>query len=268
MIDTHCHLDSSRFDGDRPLVLDRAWAAGVAGMLVPAVSPEGWEALLQLPARDPRVQVALGIHPQLLPGVPDSEDGPGLDRLDALLSRRLAVAVGECGLDGPSVARGASLDRQLRVLERQLELAEKHGLPLVLHCLKAHPALMELLGRLRLPPRGVLLHSYSGSAQQARLYAERGCHFSFAGPITYPGARRPAEAARAVPLERLMAETDAPDQAPHPHRGGRSEPAFLPLVVSALASARGLPSEEMAARTADNARAFFRVRPWGGASLR
>jgi TatD DNase family protein len=257
MIDTHCHLDASRFDEDRPAVLTRAWAAGLQGIVIPAVGPENWEPLLALPRDEPRLQVGLGIHPQMLPHLPPEQDEAHLERLDALLARGGAVAVGECGLDGPSTA-GAPLERQVAVLRRHLALARKHGLPVLLHCHRAHPALVELLRAEALPEAGVLLHSYSGGVELARFYLQKGCHFSFAGPVTGAEARKPLDALRAPPLERLMAETDAPDQAPTPHRGQRSEPGYLPHILEGMARARGEPVEELVQRTSENARRLFR----------
>ncbi|GMU59594.1 MAG: hypothetical protein AMXMBFR34_13570 [Myxococcaceae bacterium] len=256
MIDTHCHLDVPRFDGDRDAVLVRAWAAGVEALVVPAIGPERWEALLEWPARDARVQVGLGLHPQLLPDLPAADDDKHLARLDELLGRGVAIAVGECGLDGPSEA-GAPIERQLAVLHAHVELARKHRLPLLLHCYRAHPHLQRYLKREGIPAAGLLLHSYSGSAELSPFYVKAGCHFSFAGPVSFTEARRPLEALRAVPEDRLMAETDAPDQAPHPHRGERSEPAYLPLIVDAMAAARGVSVEAMRKLTSDNARRFF-----------
>jgi TatD DNase family protein len=138
-------------------------------------------------------------------------------------------------------------------------LARKHKLPLIVHVLRAHPHFKRFLQDEPIPERGLLMHSYSGSVDFTPFYVRYGCHFSFAGPVTFEGARRPIEALKKIPLERLMAETDAPDQAPHPHRGGRSEPAYLPLIIEGLA--RGLGAEVEAVRTATtaNARAFFRL---------
>lgn len=257
MIDTHCHLDVPRFDADRPAMLERCWAAGVTGLVVPAIGPATWEALLEWPQRDARVQIGLGIHPQLLPALDPADDERHLALLDELLSRGKAIAVGECGLDGPSEA-GAPMERQLRVFDAHVKLARKHGLPLLVHCLRAHPHLQRYLKREAIPSRGLLMHSYSGSADLTPFYAQAGCHFSFAGPVTFPEARRPLDALRAVPVERLMAETDAPDQAPHPHRSERNEPALLPLVIEAMS--RELAIDARAVTTA-NARRFFNV-PW------
>jgi TatD DNase family protein len=252
-----------RFDADRAAVLDRAWAAGVQGILVPAIGPEAWDALLELPRRDDRVQVALGIHPQLLPELPEAGDGPALERLDALLATGGAVAVGECGLDGPSAA-GAPMERQLRVLDAHARLAVKHRLPLLLHCQRAHPVLEEWLARATLPEAGTVLHSYSGGPARVARYVEHGCHLSYAGPVSWSEARKPVEALKLTPRERLLVETDAPDQAPTPHRGGRNEPAFLVLVVEATATALGTTVEETGALVAENARRLFPAFRGGG----
>jgi TatD DNase family protein len=256
MIDSHCHLDVTGFDVDRAPALERAWDAGLLGLVIPAIGPDAWAPLLLWPAKDVRVQVGLGIHPQLLPDFPESEDDVHLERLDGLLGRGIACAVGECGLDG-GVSAQAPLERQLRVLDGHLRLAHKHHLPLLLHCQKAHPALEAWMERVRLPAAGAVLHSYSGGAERVRTYRERGAWFSFAGPVSWPEARRPVEALRAVPGDFLLAETDAPDQTPAPFRGQRSEPAFLIQVLDAMAVHRGEEKEALAEKVTDNARRFF-----------
>lgn len=260
MIDTHCHLDRPEFDADRAEVLQRARAAGVAEVLVPAIGPDGWDRLAAWAAATPGVRFGLGIHPQLLPELDPAGDAGRLAALDAALARGGAIAVGECGLDGPAAQPGAGpwpapMERQLAVLRGQLDLARMHRLPAMLHCLRAHEPLLALLAAEPVA-RGGVLHSYSGGADQAAAYAARGCWFSFAGPLTYPRARRPQEAARAVPRDRLLLETDAPDQTPRPHRG-RNEPAYLPGIAAALAEALGLPLAELEALTDRNARALF-----------
>jgi len=259
VIDTHCHLDKAPFDGDRAEVLARAHEAGVSDLVVPAVGPDGWEALARWARQTAGVHFALGIHPQLLPELDPRGDDRRLADLDAALSRGGAVGVGECGLDGPAAqAAGkwpAPLERQLRVLGGHLRLARKHRLPALLHCLRAHEALLALLAEEPLP-RGGVLHSYSGGAERVPAYASRGLWFSFAGPLTYERARRPQAAAQAAPRDRLLLETDAPDQTPRPHRG-RNEPSFLPGIASALADALGMGLAEVDALTSDNARALF-----------
>ncbi len=259
MIDTHCHLDVPRFDADREEVLRRAWAAGVTGLVVPAIGPDAWEALLEWPLRDARVQVGLGIHPQLLPQLNEADDDAHLARLDALLGRGGAIAVGECGLDGPSEA-GAPMERQLRVFDAHVKLARKHGLPLLVHCYRAHPHLLKYLKTEPIPEAGLLMHSYSGSADLTPKYVQFGCHFSFAGPVSFLEARRPIEALKVIPVDRLMVETDAPDQAPHPHRGQRNEPSYLPLMVDALERVLDQPLRDMLLA---NTHRFFKLERLG-----
>lgn len=256
MIDTHCHLDASRFDEDRDQVLARAWETGLERIVVPGVAPDEWEPLLALARGEPRIRVGLGVHPQALPDWSEAQDDAALAQLDRLLERGEAIAVGECGLDGPSTA-GAPLERQLKVLRAHFALARKHRLPLLLHCFRAHPAMVELLESEPLPDRGGVMHSYSGGAELARFYGKLGLYFGFAGPVTFAEARKPLDAVRAVAADRLLVETDAPDQAPHPHRGRRSEPAYLPRIVEALARVRQVAPAEMAALTSANARRLF-----------
>lgn len=267
MIDTHCHLDVSRFDPDRRAAIERASAAGVLGMLIPAIRPATWEALVELGAEqaDKGVRLALGIHPQIVAELSDDELGRGeVEALCRAISEAeaahpgLIVAVGECGLDGgtPDPAR------QERVFRAQLRAARALGLPAIIHVLRAHDRAPAILREERVAELGGVMHSYSGSADLVPIYRDLGLSFSFAGPVTYPGSRKPLAACRAVPDELLLAETDAPDQAPAPHRGQRSEPAMVADVIAGLAAARGRSPAELAALTTENARRVFRS--WRG----
>lgn len=254
MIDTHCHLDLEAFDADRDEAVERAVRAGVTGMLVPAVRPRTWAALGQLAARHRAagMRCAFGIHPQVVPELADDElAGDLADRIARAVEEHAGIAVGECGLDGGTV----DAPRQEAIFRAHLRAARSLRLPVVIHVLRAHDAAPRIL-REEGPVAGVL-HSYSGGAELVPVYRDLGLAFSFAGPVSYPNARRPVEAARAVPAELLLVETDAPDQAPEGHRGGRSEPAFLPAVIAGLAAARGVSPSEIAASTTANARRLF-----------
>jgi len=255
VFDTHCHLDLPVFDADRAEVLARARAAGFTDLLVPAIDPDGWDRLLQLVRTTPGLHAALGIHPQRLPALDPRGDDHRLADLEDRLGRGGVAAVGECGLDGGSVAAGADMERQVAVLMGQLALARKYRLPVSLHALHALPALLPVLERDGLPWGGVI-HSYSGSAEQVAPFAALGLHFSFAGALTWPGARKPLLAARAVVPGRLLLETDGPDQTPRPHRG-RCEPAYLAEIAAALAAALGCTGAELDALTTANARRLF-----------
>jgi TatD DNase family protein len=253
MIDTHCHLDSPAFDADRDAVLARAREAGVSWLMIPAVGPDRWDALREGYSRRSGVRYGLGIHPQLLPEIAPQDDYRHLARLEELLASGGASAVGECGLDGPTAAQ-VPMDRQVSVLREHFALARRFKLPLLLHCLRAHEPMLQLLEQ-EAPVAGVL-HSYSGSAEQVKLYLRFDLYFSFAGPLTYPNARKPVKAARAVPRERLLVETDAPDQTPRPF-SGRCEPAYVVKVAEGLAGALQLPLAEVEALTDANARRLF-----------
>ncbi|HMG56776.1 MAG TPA: TatD family hydrolase [Kofleriaceae bacterium] len=252
VIDTHCHLDVAAFDADRDAVVARAAAAGVTGIVVPAIRPRTWDAVRALARRHAAAGVrhALGIHPQIVPELdPDELAGDLAARLAE--AARDACAIGECGLDGGTGAHAL----QEQIFRAHLRAARDTGKPLVIHVLRAHDAAPRLL-REAGPVTGVL-HSYSGGAGLVPVYRDLGLAFSFAGPVTYGNARRPIAAARAVPDALLLAETDAPDQAPQAHRGGRSEPAFVADVIAGLAAARGASADELAALTTANARRIF-----------
>jgi TatD DNase family protein len=258
MIDTHCHLDAPAFDRDRDAVVERARATGVVGLLVPAVRPRTWAATLAT-ARYPGVAVALGVHPQCVPELDAAERAACADLaatlVDAAARAPACVAIGECGLDGAT----ADLDQQERLLRAHVRAARALRLPLVVHVLRAHDRAPRVLREERAHEVGGVLHSYSGGADLIGVYRDLGFAFSFAGPITYPNARRPVAAARAVDDALLLAETDAPDQAPAARRGGRSEPAFVADVIAGLAAARGAAPAAIAALAADNARRIFRT---------
>ena len=254
MIDTHCHLDLEAFDADRDQVVARAVAAGVTGMIVPAVRPQTWPALVAFAARHHAsgLRCALGVHPQVVPELTADElAGDLADRIARAVTDAGAIAVGECGLDGAT----ADAPAQETIFRAHLRAARALNLPVVIHVLRAHDVAPRIL-REEGPVAGVL-HSYSGGAELVPVYRDLGLAFSFAGPISYPNALRPVEAARAIPAELLLVETDAPDQAPEGHRGGRSEPAFLPAVIAALAVARGADVSEIIALTTANAHRVF-----------
>jgi TatD DNase family protein len=252
LIDTHCHLDVAAFDADRDAVVARATAAGVVGILIPAIRPRTWDVVRALADRHAAagVRFALGIHPQIVPELaPDELAGDLTARLvDAAHG---AAAIGECGLDGGTGAHPL----QEQIFRAHIRAAREANKPLVIHVLRAHDAAPRIL-REDGPVTGVL-HSYSGGAGLVGVYRDLGLAFSFAGPVTYGNARRPIAAARAIPAELLLAETDAPDQAPEPHRGGRSEPAFVAAVIAGLAVARGATAAELVALTTANARRIF-----------
>lgn len=267
MFDTHCHLDFEPFDHDRAAACERAHGLGVLGVHIPGVFPEQWSRArsLALLHTDSGVRIGsgVGIHPQFLADLTPAALDAGLTNLQAAAMQEHAEAIGECGLDGPVAKRGGpSLDDQVRVLDVHLEVARALELPIVLHVLRAHGRALEVLQRHGSLPAGGVLHSYSGSAELVPRYAQLGLCFSFGGVVTRANARRPHAAVRAVPSDRLLLESDGPDQ---PLLGrSRGAPEDLPVTAQAVAQLRGEPA--IAEITHANANRLFRRSTTGGRS--
>jgi TatD DNase family protein len=266
VFDTHCHLQE--FD-DVAAVVARARAAGVERMMLAGVGPAQWRNDDALVAAHDSLLVSFGLHPQLVHELSDRDCDLAVEELDARLARRDArvVAVGEIGLDGMG-ERTASLERQERIFVAQLAVARKHALPVALHVLRQHPRALAILRDEPLPAGGVL-HSCSASPELAREYVALGFHISFSGSVTWHGgANKAARAVAEVPRDRLVVETDAPDQIPEPHRslfraqarGGRNEPAFLVAIVRAVAHLWGVEFADAARITDGNARRLFALK--------
>ena len=256
MFDSHCHLDAEEYDADRSQVLARARASGVTGIMVPGYLPDEWPGLKALCALDPMLCCGVGLHPWYVHELAEPERA--LAALPEVVCEVGALAIGECGLDVPMAKRGgAPVEQQERVLAQQLVVARELGLPPILHCLGAHERLLGLLKKLGPLPAGGVMHSYSGSRELVPQYLALGLSFSFAGILTRDNARRPREAMQAVPLERLLVESDGPDQAAEDVAPGRSEPAHVALVVAAMARHRQESVELLARVTGDNARQLF-----------
>nr|WP_255216186.1 TatD family hydrolase [Pseudenhygromyxa sp. WMMC2535] len=261
--DTHAHIQRSA-PTDEPRfteLVQNATEAGLRAILVPAICAQDWDQLADLPQfEDLKVRISLGIHPysvsKLTPEV-------YLSQLEELQLRAENApshlcAIGECGLDFQRAGRDPDARaHQVRVFRAQLELARRLGMPLTIHCVKAHGLMLELLRERPTPPS--VMHAYSGSAELGRALVQAGHYLSFAANVCIPGARKVVEAARATPAERLLIETDSPDQTP-PGRGDvDNEPAFIVDVAERLADLRGEPLEELAAQTTANACRLFGV---------
>ncbi|HJU09202.1 MAG TPA: TatD family hydrolase [Rhodanobacteraceae bacterium] len=249
LFDSHAHLDAQAFDADRNEVLAAARKAGVCEMLVPAIAVSDWKAVHDLCAAEADLHPAYGLHPLYLPQHSDRD----LVRLREWLRAHGSVALGECGLD----FHDSSLDRerQLHFLREQLRLAREFDLPLVLH---ARAAFEQVILELRKFDglRGVV-HSFSGSAEQARRLWEMGFMIGIGGPVTYDRARRLRRIVAEMPIEFLLLETDSPDQPDAAHRGRRNEPARLPEVLRCVAELRDCAPAEIARATTANARSLF-----------
>lgn len=252
LFDSHAHLDATAFDGDRAQVLQAARAAGVGEILVPSVIAATWHKLRDLCAQEPGVYPAYGLHPCYL----DQHVDADLDRLVGWLRENPAIAVGECGLDLAEPVPDRR--RQLRLLHGQFEIAHRFDLPLVLHARHAFETMILELRRFGHPLHGVV-HSFSGSAEQARELWKLGFYVGIGGPVTHARARRLRRVVTEIADEQLLLETDAPDQPGAAHRGARNEPAFIVEVLDCVAALRGEDATALARRTTENARRLFGV---------
>lgn len=250
LFDSHVHLDAPEFDADRARVLQDAFAAGVREMLIPAVTAASWPKLHALCETEPDLHPAYGMHPCYL--AQHSEDD--LAALDAWLRRHPAAAVGECGLDG--FEAGLDEERQLHLLRGQFEIAHRFDLPLVLHARHAFERVILELRRFGKSLRGVV-HSFSGSTEQARELWKLGFYVGIGGPVTHERAHRLRRTVAALSAECLLLETDAPDQPDASHRGARNEPGFLVEVLGCVAALRNEDPAELARTTTANARRLF-----------
>jgi TatD DNase family protein len=243
VIDTHAHLDPD----DAADVLGRARAAGVTRVIAVATTVAGAHDALALADAHDGVFACLGIHPHEAGGV----DADRVQELCRLFDHPRAVAVGETGLD--YYRDYASRDEQRTLFERQLAVARDLRKPVVIHTRAADEDTIEVLAAY---DGTVVLHCFSSPAL-LRPALERGYYVSFAGNVTYKNAYDIRAAARAVPADRILAETDSPYLAPQPVRGKRNEPAHVAHTVAALAEARGADPDELAAQIDANATDAF-----------
>lgn len=250
--DSHCHLDPMRYGGDLPDVLGRARAAGVTGLTVIGTRAADSEAAAELSAREPGVACAAGIHPN---DVHETEPDEW-DRITRLVASGRVHAVGETGLDWYRAV--APRDLQRDSFDRHIRLAQKLGLPLVVHTRESiRDTLDTLREALVRGPLTAVLHAFSGTAAEAAEAIDLGCHLGFAGMVTFRSAADLRTVATTVPLDRLLIETDSPFLSPEPFRGRRNEPSHVVHTARCLAIARGEPLEKFAAATTANARRIF-----------
>ena len=251
MFDTHCHLDVSEFAHDRAQVLAAAREKGVHSQLIPAIDLDHWQGIATLCAQNVGLYPAYGLHPLYQ----HAHRPEHLVALAAWLRTHSAVAVGEFGLDyfTPDV----ECDLQKQFFQAQLIIARDFDLPVVLH---ARRALDEVIAGLRKygVKKGVL-HSFSGSQQQADSLIKQGLVLGIGGPVSYPRAQRLRSIVKNMPLESLLLETDAPDQPLCGFQGARNEPAQLVRVLDVIAELRGIAPAELERATDSNAARVFGI---------
>ena len=249
LVDSHVHLDDSRFGHDREDVVARAQASGVGTQIVPGTNFRSWPAIREISLHHAGIFPAYGLHPMFV----DEHRPEHLDALPTWLSDGQAVAVGEIGLD--FYVEGLSHEQQRHYFTRQLAIARELDLPVIVHARRALEEVTLTLRRQR-GLRGVV-HSFSGSPEQARQLIELGFLLGIGGPVTYTRAQRLRGWVAHMPLEHLLLESDAPDQPDADHRGQRNEPAYITSVLACIADLRQQPQDEIAAGTTENARRLF-----------
>ena len=251
MIDSHCHLDDSVFDADRDAVIQRALEAGVELMVAIGTGkgPPDLEAGMRVADANPQFLATVGVHPHdAAKAAPDT-----WKRLEELLAHPKVIAIGEIGLDYHYDFSPRDVQRDVFV--QQMQLAAAHRKPIVIHTREAWDETIALLEQHWAPQKlPGIMHCFTGNIAQAEQSLALGFHLSFGGVVTFPKATDLHEAARAVPLDRILLETDAPYLAPVPQRGKRNEPAYIVHTARRLAELRGVTVEEIARATTENFR--------------
>ncbi|HEY2523457.1 MAG TPA: TatD family hydrolase [Candidatus Binataceae bacterium] len=256
IIDAHCHLADPRLYPDLDGALARAAAAAV-GTIVAVGAIETIETdrlTVEIAERHPRIFAAIGVHPH---NAADCDEAR-IAALAALAGSAKVVAIGETGLDFHYMH--SSVDAQERAFRRHLELARALDRPVMIHCRNAERRLCEIVRETGLPPAGGMIHCFTGDAGAAREFVELGFYVSFSGILTFRKADELRAAAKVVPEDRLLIETDAPYLAPEPYRGKPNEPAYVRRTFEAMAALRGADPPALAARICANAARLFRLR--------
>jgi TatD DNase family protein len=274
LTDTHCHLDLETFDGDRDEAIRRAQEKGVVRILIPGLTPTSSQAVVKLAQSHPILYAAVGIHPNEAATWVDNESPSMLHQL--AVSPKV-VAIGEIGLDYYWNATPA--DYQQQILKDQLDLAGDIGLPVILHSREKNEGvsgkcardllriLEDWMARLRstqnkLAKHPGVLHSFSGSLEDAQRAIKLGFYIGVTGPVTYKNAEERRRMIANLPIERLLIETDSPFLAPQPHRGERNEPAFVSHIADKIAQIQTRTPQEVASATAANAAQLFSWGAW------
>jgi TatD DNase family protein len=255
LIDSHAHIDLPQFADDREAMFERARAAGVEHILAIGTGrPEKLDLAIEFADKYDWIYASIGIHPHEANEVTSQH----LETLAELAKHPKVLAWGEIGLD--YFYDHTPREVQDRAFRDQMALAAKAKLPIIIHCRDAWPDTLRVLEEAWKPTGlGGILHCFTSTVEDAQRGLDMGFLISFAGNSTYPKAANIRDVAKALPLEKILIETDSPFLAPQPYRGKRNEPAYVAEVAKAIATVRNLGAEEVASATAVNFRRFFKL---------
>ncbi|WP_405098212.1 TatD family hydrolase [Oceanobacillus sp. FSL H7-0719] len=253
LFDTHMHLNAWQFKEDREDAIQRAWDAGVKYMVVVGFDHETIPLAIEIAEQNEHIYAAVGWHPVDAIDMTEKE----LTWIEELSEHPKVVALGEMGLDyhwdkSPK-------DVQKEVFRKQIRLAKKLDMPIIIHNREATEDIIQILKEEDAQSVGGIMHCYNDSVQYVQACLDMNFYISLGGPVTFKNAPLPKEVAKEVPLDRLLIETDAPYLAPHPNRGKRNEPAYVRLVAEKIAELRETSLEEIAQQTTENALRLFRI---------
>ena len=251
LIDSHCHVDFEAFDNDRSEVLQRAKDNNISDIVIPGTEKIFWDRIKQLCENQPQLHACYGLHPYWV----NNKNTPDIHALETYIESNRPVALGECGLDFRP--QQADKKTQLYFFEAQLTIANKHRLPLVIHSVKATESVIQMIKKFK--NLSGMIHSYSGSPEQARQLIDLNFYISLGGSVTYDNAHKIKKVARQTPLTSLLLETDSPDQPDQKNSGKRNEPAYLINTLEVISGLRDESRENIARQTTLNAKALFNI---------
>ncbi len=255
LIDTHCHLTMPDFDADRSDVIQRAIDAGISHMITVGTDIEDSKRAIALAEGYEFIYAAVGIHPHDARDITDIENVS--DTIKKLASKKKVVALGETGLDYHYMHSPAEIQQEHFRLE--INLAKSLGLPVIVHSREAKEDTLRILKEEKVEVTGGVLHCFSGDMDMAEKALNMGLYISFSGVITFRNAKKMPDIVKAIPLDRILIETDAPFLTPVPHRGKRNEPAYVKYMAEKIADIKGISLEELGKTIIDNAARLFRL---------
>ncbi|GKW47710.1 TatD family hydrolase [Planococcus sp. NCCP-2050] len=253
-IDTHVHLNADQYDEDLQEVIDRALENNVTKMIVIGFDRKTIERAMDLTEKYEFIYAVVGWHPvDAIDCTPED-----LQWIEELAAHPKVVGIGETGLDYHWDKSPKEVQQE--VFRKQIQLAKKVQLPIIIHNREATEDVLRILKEEKAEEVGGVMHCFSGSVETARESIDMNFMISLGGPVTFKNAKKPKEVAELIPIEHLMIETDAPYLAPHPYRGKRNEPSYVPLVAEEIARLKGLTVEEVGEKTTKNAERFFKLK--------